>query len=112
MYSQIIAVRFVADDAWCNAVCSAVCVRWAYTEISCRLKLDSCESRNEKFACMMTLHKDSAIAKQSAVSEYVTQLVQRSDGKFLVFAHHLAMLDAVAQAAQKAKVCHLPHKGV
>ena len=61
---------------------------------------------------MMTLHKDSAIAKQSAVTEYVTQLVQRSDGKFLVFAHHLAMLDAVAQAAQKAKVGHLPHRGV
>jgi len=48
---------------------------------------------------LMEYYRSTSLAKIPGVVNYVTKLLQIQD-KFLVFAHHLQLLDAISQALQ------------
>ncbi|XP_052056444.1 DNA annealing helicase and endonuclease ZRANB3 isoform X2 [Apodemus sylvaticus] len=49
------------------------------------------------------MFKQTAIAKAGAVKDYIKMLLQNDSLKFLVFAHHLSMLQACTEAAIESK---------
>lgn len=57
-------------------------------------------------AVMMDLFRASAEAKLAAVSDYITD-VCASENKFLVFAHHIAMLDAIEMTVNRLNIKHI-----
>eukprot|EP00898_Chlorokybus_atmophyticus_P003073 jgi/Chlat1/3767/Chrsp259S03908 len=61
------------------------------------------ESRNSSVhrQLLMDLYRATARAKVAAVQEYLETLLEGSDGKQLIFAHHQHMLDAIEETVQK-----------
>jgi len=57
----------------------------------------------DKNRLLMELYKESSRLKEGPAAEYVEDLLQ-GGCKFLVFAHHISMLDALEAAARKCQV--------
>lgn len=53
---------------------------------------------------IMEMYRRTAELKSKAVSEYVEMLLD-GDQKFLVFAHHTALMDAVEHTCNRRKGC-------
>jgi len=60
----------------------------------------------EKNRLLMELYQESSRLKEGPAAEYVEDLLQ-GGCKFLVFAHHLTMLDALEAAARKCQVASI-----
>ncbi|XP_044522549.1 DNA annealing helicase and endonuclease ZRANB3 [Gracilinanus agilis] len=56
---------------------------------------------------MTRMFKQTAIAKAGAVKDYIKLMLQNDSLKFLVFAHHLSMLQACTEAAIESKVRYI-----
>ncbi|XP_010712349.1 DNA annealing helicase and endonuclease ZRANB3-like [Meleagris gallopavo] len=73
-------------------------------------KLNS-ESSDSHFVEVMSLitrmYKETAIAKAGAVKDYIRMMLENDKLKFLVFAHHLSMLQACAEAVIENKVRYI-----
>ncbi|KRW98986.1 P-loop containing nucleoside triphosphate hydrolase [Pseudocohnilembus persalinus] len=52
-------------------------------------------------------YKLTAEAKKASVIEYLSDLLENSEMKFIIFAHHKTMLDAIQEFAKKKKVDHI-----
>uniref|UniRef100_A0A8C3YQ54 DNA annealing helicase and endonuclease ZRANB3 n=1 Tax=Catagonus wagneri TaxID=51154 RepID=A0A8C3YQ54_9CETA len=58
----------------------------------------------ESLMCLITrMFKQTAIAKAGAVKDYIKMMLQNDSLKFLVFAHHLSMLQACTEAVIESK---------
>jgi len=57
----------------------------------------------ERHSVLMQLYRETSVVKMGPVCEYVENLMQ-GGSKFLVFGHHLAMLDALEAVASKNSV--------
>jgi SWI/SNF-related matrix-associated actin-dependent regulator 1 of chromatin subfamily A len=67
---------------------------------------------NFRRQCIVTeLQRKTCDAKKETVVEYVTEILQHSDNKFLVFGHHAVMLDAMEQLCKKKKVEYIKITG-
>ncbi|XP_032817921.2 DNA annealing helicase and endonuclease ZRANB3 isoform X2 [Petromyzon marinus] len=53
------------------------------------------------------LFKQTAVAKAGAVKDYIKMLLENDSIKFLVFAHHLVMLQACTEAVVESKVRYI-----
>uniref|UniRef100_UPI0037E99A8F DNA annealing helicase and endonuclease ZRANB3 n=1 Tax=Semicossyphus pulcher TaxID=241346 RepID=UPI0037E99A8F len=53
------------------------------------------------------MYKQTAIAKAGAVKDYIKMMLEAEQLKFLVFAHHLTMLQACTEAAIEAKAGYI-----
>ncbi|KAL6115375.1 zranb3 [Pungitius sinensis] len=53
------------------------------------------------------MYKQTAIAKAGAVKDYIKMMLESEQLKFLVFAHHLTMLQACTEAAIEAKASYI-----
>ncbi|XP_063733742.1 DNA annealing helicase and endonuclease ZRANB3 isoform X2 [Eleginops maclovinus] len=53
------------------------------------------------------MYKQTAIAKAGAVKDYIKMMLEAEQVKFLVFAHHLTMLQACTEAAIEAKAGYI-----
>ncbi|XP_060113100.1 DNA annealing helicase and endonuclease ZRANB3 [Heteronotia binoei] len=53
------------------------------------------------------MFKQTAIAKAGAVKDYIKMLLENDTLKFLVFAHHLSMLQACTEAVIESKACYI-----
>ncbi|XP_059183821.1 DNA annealing helicase and endonuclease ZRANB3 [Centropristis striata] len=53
------------------------------------------------------MYKQTAIAKAGAVKDYIKMMLEAEQLKFLVFAHHLTMLQACTEAAIEAKAAYI-----
>ncbi|KAK9524045.1 hypothetical protein VZT92_017912 [Zoarces viviparus] len=53
------------------------------------------------------MYKQTAIAKAGAVKDYIKMMLEAEQLKFLVFAHHLTMLQACTEAAVEAKAGYI-----
>ncbi|XP_029307154.1 LOW QUALITY PROTEIN: DNA annealing helicase and endonuclease ZRANB3 [Cottoperca gobio] len=53
------------------------------------------------------MYKQTAIAKAGAVKDYIKMMLEAPQLKFLVFAHHLTMLQACTEAAIEAKAAYI-----
>ncbi|XP_072198416.1 DNA annealing helicase and endonuclease ZRANB3 [Excalfactoria chinensis] len=73
-------------------------------------KLNS-ESTDSHFAEVMSLitrmYKETAIAKAGAVKDYIKMMLENDKLKFLVFAHHISMLQACTEAVIENKVRYI-----
>ncbi|XP_074068108.1 DNA annealing helicase and endonuclease ZRANB3 [Macrotis lagotis] len=56
---------------------------------------------------MTRMFKQTAIAKAGAVKDYIKMMLQNDSLKFLVFAHHISMLQACTEAAIESKVRYI-----
>ncbi|XP_068923925.1 DNA annealing helicase and endonuclease ZRANB3 isoform X3 [Petaurus breviceps papuanus] len=56
---------------------------------------------------MTRMFKQTAIAKAGAAKDYIKMMLQNDSLKFLVFAHHLCMLQACTEAAIESKVRYI-----
>ncbi|RXN00180.1 DNA annealing helicase and endonuclease ZRANB3 [Acipenser ruthenus] len=57
----------------------------------------------EVMGLIMRMYKQTAIAKAGALKDYITMMLENEKLKFLVFAHHLTMLQACTEAVIEAK---------
>uniref|UniRef100_A0A674DRM5 Zinc finger, RAN-binding domain containing 3 n=2 Tax=Salmo trutta TaxID=8032 RepID=A0A674DRM5_SALTR len=62
----------------------------------------------EVMGLVTRMYKQTAIAKAGAVKDYIKMLLETEKLKFLVFAHHLTMLQACTEAVIEAKVTVVP----
>ncbi|XP_061464906.1 DNA annealing helicase and endonuclease ZRANB3 isoform X2 [Rhineura floridana] len=70
--------------------------------------LDSTESDFVQVMGLITrMFKQTAIAKAGAVKDYIRLLLENDKLKFLVFAHHLSMLQACTEAVIESKVRYI-----
>ncbi|KAJ6665406.1 hypothetical protein lerEdw1_003246 [Lerista edwardsae] len=70
--------------------------------------LDSAESNFVQVMGLITrMFKQTAIAKAGAVKDYIKMLLENDKLKFLVFAHHLNMLQACTEAVIESKVRYI-----
>ncbi|XP_033952027.1 DNA annealing helicase and endonuclease ZRANB3-like, partial [Pseudochaenichthys georgianus] len=53
------------------------------------------------------MYKQTAVAKAGAVKDYIKMMLEAEQLKFLVFAHHLTMLQACTEAAIEAKAGYI-----
>ncbi|XP_014235599.1 SWI/SNF-related matrix-associated actin-dependent regulator of chromatin subfamily A-like protein 1 [Trichogramma pretiosum] len=62
-----------------------------------------------KHTILLQYYSDTAKAKEKAVCNYILELIENraSDDKFLVFAHHQSMLDAISSLLQSKKILHI-----
>ncbi|MBN3324771.1 ZRAB3 endonuclease, partial [Atractosteus spatula] len=58
----------------------------------------------EVMGLVTRMYKQTAIAKAGAVKDYIKMMLENEKLKFLVFAHHLAMLQACTEAVIEAKI--------
>uniref|UniRef100_A0A8D0C7P2 Zinc finger RANBP2-type containing 3 n=1 Tax=Salvator merianae TaxID=96440 RepID=A0A8D0C7P2_SALMN len=71
-------------------------------------RLDSTESDFVQVMSLITrMFKQTAIAKAGAVKDYIKMLLENDKLKFLVFAHHLSMLQACTEAVIESKVRYI-----
>uniref|UniRef100_A0A672P4Z7 Zinc finger, RAN-binding domain containing 3 n=1 Tax=Sinocyclocheilus grahami TaxID=75366 RepID=A0A672P4Z7_SINGR len=73
-------------------------------------KLMSSESENqfvEVMSLITHMYKQTAIAKAGAVKDYIKMMLETEQLKFLVFAHHLSMLQACTEAVIEAKATYI-----
>ncbi|XP_077368606.1 DNA annealing helicase and endonuclease ZRANB3 [Festucalex cinctus] len=61
----------------------------------------------EVMSLITQMYKQTAIAKAGAVKDYIKMMLEAEQLKFLVFAHHLTMLQACTEAAIEAKACYI-----
>jgi SWI/SNF-related matrix-associated actin-dependent regulator 1 of chromatin subfamily A len=59
--------------------------------------------QNQEQGLMAEAYKETGLAKIEPVQAYITDLIE-GGAKFLIFAHHGAVLDAIETAVQKCKV--------
>ncbi|XP_025021707.1 DNA annealing helicase and endonuclease ZRANB3 [Python bivittatus] len=71
-------------------------------------KLDSTENDFVQVMSLITrMFKQTAIAKAGAVKDYIKMLLENEELKFLVFAHHLSMLQACTEAVIESRVRYI-----
>ncbi|XP_070587382.1 DNA annealing helicase and endonuclease ZRANB3 isoform X2 [Erythrolamprus reginae] len=71
-------------------------------------KLDSTKDDFVQVMSLITrMFKQTAIAKAGAVKDYIKMLLENEELKFLVFAHHLSMLQACTEAVIESKVRYI-----
>ncbi|XP_033900528.3 DNA annealing helicase and endonuclease ZRANB3 isoform X1 [Acipenser ruthenus] len=61
----------------------------------------------EVMGLITRMYKQTAIAKAGAVKDYIKMMLENEKLKFLVFAHHLTMLQACTEAVIEAKVRYI-----
>ncbi|XP_043965895.1 DNA annealing helicase and endonuclease ZRANB3 isoform X1 [Gambusia affinis] len=61
----------------------------------------------EVMSLVTQMYKQTAIAKAGAVKDYIKMVLEAEELKFLVFAHHLTMLQACTEAAIEAKAGYI-----
>ncbi|XP_031446603.1 DNA annealing helicase and endonuclease ZRANB3 isoform X1 [Phasianus colchicus] len=61
----------------------------------------------EVMSLITRMYKETAIAKAGAVKDYIRMMLENDKLKFLVFAHHLSMLQACAEAVIENKVRYI-----
>uniref|UniRef100_A0A672YBQ2 Zinc finger, RAN-binding domain containing 3 n=1 Tax=Sphaeramia orbicularis TaxID=375764 RepID=A0A672YBQ2_9TELE len=61
----------------------------------------------EVMGLVTQMYKQTAIAKAGAVKDYIKMMLEAEQLKFLVFAHHLTMLQACTEAVIEAKVGYI-----
>ncbi|KAI5088872.1 DNA annealing helicase and endonuclease ZRANB3 [Silurus meridionalis] len=61
----------------------------------------------EVMGLITQMYKQTAIAKAGAVKDYIKMMLETEQLKFLVFAHHLSMLQACTEAAIEAKAAYI-----
>ncbi|MGH0139673.1 UNVERIFIED_CONTAM: hypothetical protein FKN15_069911 [Acipenser sinensis] len=61
----------------------------------------------EIMGLIQRMYKQTAIAKAGAVKDYIKMMLENEKLKFLVFAHHLTMLQACTEAVIEAKVRYI-----
>ncbi|KFP55596.1 DNA annealing helicase and endonuclease ZRANB3, partial [Cariama cristata] len=72
------------------------------------LNSDATESRFSEVMNLITrMYKETAIAKAGAVKDYIKMMLENDKLKFLVFAHHLSMLQACTEAVIESKVRYI-----
>ncbi|NWI10445.1 ZRAB3 endonuclease, partial [Crypturellus soui] len=72
------------------------------------LNSDATESRFVEVMSLITrMYKETAIAKAGAVKDYIKMMLENDTLKFLVFAHHLNMLQACTEAAIESKARYI-----
>ncbi|XP_014796624.1 PREDICTED: DNA annealing helicase and endonuclease ZRANB3 [Calidris pugnax] len=72
------------------------------------LNSDATESHFSQVMNLITrMYKETAIAKAGAVKDYIKMMLENDKLKFLVFAHHLSMLQACTEAAIENKVRYI-----
>ncbi|XP_073717682.1 DNA annealing helicase and endonuclease ZRANB3 [Misgurnus anguillicaudatus] len=73
-------------------------------------KLMSSQSESqfgEVMSLITHMYKQTAIAKAGAVKDYIKMMLETEELKFLVFAHHLSMLQACTEAVIEAKAGYI-----
>ncbi|XP_027551676.1 DNA annealing helicase and endonuclease ZRANB3 isoform X1 [Neopelma chrysocephalum] len=72
------------------------------------LNPDATESHFSQVMNLITrMYKETAIAKAGAVKDYIKMMLENDKLKFLVFAHHLSMLQACTEAVIENKVRYI-----
>ncbi|NWH64328.1 ZRAB3 endonuclease, partial [Geococcyx californianus] len=72
------------------------------------LNSDTTESHFSQVMNLITrMYKETAIAKAGAVKDYIKMMLENDKLKFLVFAHHLSMLQACVEAVIESKVRYI-----
>ncbi|NXP17791.1 ZRAB3 endonuclease, partial [Scytalopus superciliaris] len=72
------------------------------------LSSDASESHFSQVMSVITrMYKETAIAKAGAVKDYIKMMLENDKLKFLVFAHHLSMLQACTEAVIESKVRYI-----
>uniref|UniRef100_A0A8B9TF26 Zinc finger RANBP2-type containing 3 n=1 Tax=Anas platyrhynchos TaxID=8839 RepID=A0A8B9TF26_ANAPL len=72
------------------------------------LNSDANESHFVEVMSLITrMYKETAIAKAGAVKDYIKMMLENDKLKFLVFAHHLSMLQACTEAVIENKVRYI-----
>uniref|UniRef100_A0A8B9GKC2 ZRAB3 endonuclease n=1 Tax=Amazona collaria TaxID=241587 RepID=A0A8B9GKC2_9PSIT len=72
------------------------------------LNSDSAKSHFSEVMNLITrMYKETAIAKAGAVKDYIKMMLENDKLKFLVFAHHLSMLQACTEAVIEKKVRYI-----
>ncbi|XP_039198296.1 DNA annealing helicase and endonuclease ZRANB3 isoform X1 [Crotalus tigris] len=75
------------------------------------MRASNLDSSKDDFFPVMSLitrmFKQTAIAKAGAVKDYIKMLLENEELKFLVFAHHLRMLQACTEAVIESKVRYI-----
>ncbi|KGL75714.1 DNA annealing helicase and endonuclease ZRANB3, partial [Tinamus guttatus] len=72
------------------------------------LNSDATESHFVEVMSLITrMYKETAIAKAGAVKDYIKMMLENDKLKFLVFAHHLNMLQACTEAAIESKARYI-----
>ncbi|XP_062845612.1 DNA annealing helicase and endonuclease ZRANB3 [Trichomycterus rosablanca] len=61
----------------------------------------------EVMGLITQMYKQTAVAKAGAVKDYIKMMLETEDLKFLVFAHHLSMLQACTEAVIEAKAGYM-----
>lgn len=61
----------------------------------------------EVMSLVTRMYKQTAIAKAGAVKDYIKMMLETEQIKFLVFAHHLTMLQACTEAVIEAKAGYI-----
>ncbi|XP_008294085.1 DNA annealing helicase and endonuclease ZRANB3 [Stegastes partitus] len=61
----------------------------------------------EVMSLITQMYKQTAIAKAGAVKDYIKMMLEAEQLKFLVFAHHLTMLQACTEAVVEAKAAYI-----
>ncbi|XP_063068572.1 DNA annealing helicase and endonuclease ZRANB3 [Engraulis encrasicolus] len=61
----------------------------------------------EVMALITRMYKHTAVAKAGAVKDYIKMMLENEKLKFLVFAHHLVMLQACTEAVIEAKAGYI-----
>ncbi|XP_078712283.1 DNA annealing helicase and endonuclease ZRANB3 isoform X3 [Lampetra fluviatilis] len=73
------------------------------------VRSNSCPSSSvvQVMSLITRLFKQTAVAKAGAVKDYIKLLLENDSMKFLVFAHHLVMLQACTEAVVESKVRYI-----
>ncbi|NWX25987.1 ZRAB3 endonuclease, partial [Notiomystis cincta] len=72
------------------------------------LSSDASESHFSQVMNLITrMYKETAIAKAGAVKDYIKMMLDNDKLKFLVFAHHLSMLQACTEAVIESKARYI-----
>ncbi|KFO86536.1 DNA annealing helicase and endonuclease ZRANB3, partial [Buceros rhinoceros silvestris] len=80
----------------------------AWEKLMRNLNSDATESHFSQVMNLITrMYKETAIAKAGAVKDYIKMMLQNDTLKFLVFAHHLSMLQACTEAVIENKVRYI-----
>ncbi|XP_072527347.1 DNA annealing helicase and endonuclease ZRANB3 isoform X2 [Salminus brasiliensis] len=70
-------------------------------------KSDSENPFTEVMGLITQMYKQTAVAKAGAVKDYIKMMLETEQLKFLVFAHHLSMLQACTEAVIEAKAGYI-----
>eukprot|EP01119_Soliformovum_irregulare_P025295 TRINITY_DN9328_c0_g1_i3.p1 TRINITY_DN9328_c0_g1~~TRINITY_DN9328_c0_g1_i3.p1 ORF type:complete len:386 (-),score=122.09 TRINITY_DN9328_c0_g1_i3:45-1202(-) len=65
------------------------------------------ELRSDKYRLVLELFSDSGTAKLPSIIEYLKNILESGEFKFLIFAHHKNILDGIQSFLQTRKVDHI-----